>query len=238
MPRANRFFLPGTVWHITHRCHNREFLLKFEKDRQRWKFWLFQAQKRYALSILNYIATSNHVHILLRDTGTDSISRGMQFVSGRTAQEYNTKKSRKGAFWEDRYFATAIATDEHLTRCLVYIDLNMVRAGAVGHPRDWRACGYNEIQSPPERYRIIDRIALLQLFGCENFTEFSTKHCDLVSRALNTNGLSRESYWTESVAVGPESFVMNIKTKLGVRGYHRREERVGPGTHTLKDANA
>ncbi len=32
MPRANRYFLPGHVWHITHRCHKQEFLLKFVKD--------------------------------------------------------------------------------------------------------------------------------------------------------------------------------------------------------------
>ena len=30
MPRANRHFLPGYVWHITHRCHRKDFLLKFE----------------------------------------------------------------------------------------------------------------------------------------------------------------------------------------------------------------
>jgi hypothetical protein len=29
MPRANRFHLPGHVWHLTHRCHQREFLLEF-----------------------------------------------------------------------------------------------------------------------------------------------------------------------------------------------------------------
>jgi hypothetical protein len=33
MPRANRHFLPGFVWNITHRCHRREFLLKFARDR-------------------------------------------------------------------------------------------------------------------------------------------------------------------------------------------------------------
>ena len=37
MPRANRYFLPGHVWHITHRCHKKEFLLKFSKDRKRWE---------------------------------------------------------------------------------------------------------------------------------------------------------------------------------------------------------
>jgi hypothetical protein len=36
MPRASRYFLPGYVWHITHRCHQKEFLLKFSRDRKRW----------------------------------------------------------------------------------------------------------------------------------------------------------------------------------------------------------
>lgn len=28
MPRANRHYLPGQLWHITHRCHKMEFLLQ------------------------------------------------------------------------------------------------------------------------------------------------------------------------------------------------------------------
>ncbi len=36
MARAKRPYLPGHVWHITHRCHKKEFLLKLVKDRQRW----------------------------------------------------------------------------------------------------------------------------------------------------------------------------------------------------------
>ena len=31
MPRARRYFLPGHVWHITHRCHQQEFFLKFAR---------------------------------------------------------------------------------------------------------------------------------------------------------------------------------------------------------------
>ena len=53
MPRANRHYIPGYVWHITHRCHKKEFLLKFTRDRRRWIAWLFEAKKRYGLSILN-----------------------------------------------------------------------------------------------------------------------------------------------------------------------------------------
>ena len=41
MARANRHYLPGNhIWHITHRCHKREFLLKFAKDRRRFSIGL------------------------------------------------------------------------------------------------------------------------------------------------------------------------------------------------------
>ena len=62
MARAKRHFIPGYIWHITHRCHKREFLLKFARDRRRWLYWLYQAKKRYGLTILNYMVTSNHIH--------------------------------------------------------------------------------------------------------------------------------------------------------------------------------
>jgi putative transposase len=123
MPRAHRHFLPGQIWHITHRCHKKEFLLKFVKDRKIRTTWLRIAVRRHGLSVLNYVVTSNHIHLLVRDTGSANIPASLQLVAGRTAQAYNTRKGRPGAFWEDRYHATAIETDEHLWRCLLYIDL-------------------------------------------------------------------------------------------------------------------
>jgi putative transposase len=59
MPRANCYFLHGHVWHITHRCHQKQFLLKFARDRHRYLRRVFEAKKRFGLSVLNYIATSN-----------------------------------------------------------------------------------------------------------------------------------------------------------------------------------
>jgi putative transposase len=46
MPRANRHFLPGYIWYITHRCH---------RDRRRYLHWVFEAKKRFGLSLLNYM---------------------------------------------------------------------------------------------------------------------------------------------------------------------------------------
>ena len=96
MPRANRHYIPGQVWHITHRCHKKEFLLKFARDRQNWLRWLFESKKRFGLRILDYIVTSNHIHLLVvDDKERDIIPRSIQLIAGRTGQEYNPKKGEK-----------------------------------------------------------------------------------------------------------------------------------------------
>ena len=216
MARANRHFVPGHVWHLTHRCHKREFLFRFRKDRIRWMQWLYEAKKRFGLMILNYIVTSNHIHLLVHDKGdSETIPKSIQLIAGRTAQEYNRRKKRKGAFWEDRYHATAIETGEHLLRCILYIDLNMVRAGVVFHPRQWPHAGYHEIQTPRRKKILIDRHALCHLSGCTHFEEFQLKHRNWVDAALFENRTQREECWTQSIATGSRSYVQTIKNQMG-----------------------
>jgi putative transposase len=69
------------------------------------------------------------------------IPKSIQLVAGRTGQEYNERKRKKGAFGEGRYHATAVETGRHLRQCLVYIDLNMVRAGVSGIHRSGISVG-------------------------------------------------------------------------------------------------
>ena len=69
MPRANRHYQPGYVWHITHRCHRRQFFLRFACDRRDWVRWLYEARRRFGLCVFDYCVTSNHVHLLVRDQG-------------------------------------------------------------------------------------------------------------------------------------------------------------------------
>ena len=221
MPRAHRHYLPGLVWHITHRCHKQAFLLRFARDRRSWRRWLFEARKRYGLCVLNYIATSNHIHLLVRDRGEGEIARSMQLIAGQTAQAYNRRKARKGAFWEDRYHATAVETGEHLARCLTYIDLNMVRAGAVAHPSEWEVSGYNEIQTPPSRYRIVDTTALQEALGVGCELRLRASHAEWVTDALRSERSVRDARWSESLAVGSEAFAGDVQERLGVPARNR-----------------
>ena len=235
MPRANRCFIAGHVWHITHRCHRKQFLLKFARDRRTWIRWLFEAKKRYGLCVLNYIVTSNHVHLLVKDKGHGEISASMQLVAGRTAQQYNQRKKRRGAFWEDRFHATAVATDEHLLRCMSYIDMNMVRAGVVRHPHEWDESGYGEIQRLPVRRRIVDLDTLMDLMAHRDVTELQDTLTKAVQAALTADLITREACWTESVAVGAREFVEDVKAKLNSRGRKRSVVAEDDDTFMLRE---
>ncbi len=210
MARASRHIIPGQVWHLTHRCHEKKWLLRFAKDRRRWLYWLYQARKRYGLTVLNYVVTCNHIHLLVKDNGHGEIWRSMQLVAGRTAQEYNNRKGRRGAFWEDRYHSTAVETDAHLHRCITYIDLNMVRARAVGHPEEWVHGGYAEMLNPRKRYTYVDEQSLFSLLGMSSLRELQFAREKWVGQSIRKGDLSRKPEWSESVAVGGESYIRSL----------------------------
>ena len=223
MARAKRHYIPGQIWHLTHRCHKRDFLLGLIKDRRRFVQWLFEAKRRYGLTILNYTVTSNHIHLLILDEkGKNVLPKSIKLVAGRVAQEFNLRKKRKGAFWEDRYHATAVETDQHLLRCIVYIDLNMVRAGVVSHPKEWPFCGYNEIQNPRRKNVLIDHLKLAELAGFEGYDSFRAAHRELVNDSLGNVENHRQPQWTESIAVGSKNFIEGIKDKMGVLAKGRK----------------
>ncbi len=228
MARANRHYIPNQVWHITHRCHKREFLLKFDKDRKRWLQWLYEARKRYDLEILNYSVTSNHIHLLVvGGEDRDVIPNSIKLIAGRTGQEFNRRKKRKGAFWEDRYHATAVESGEHLSKCLVYIDLNMVRAGVVEHPSEWSFCGYNEIQKPRKKNILINYRKLTKLLGFESYDEVMNYQKRWVEEYLYNGNNKRDDRWTKSIAVGNEGFVRRLKSLMGINAIGRKSNSDG-----------
>jgi len=145
----------------------------------------------------------------------------IQLVAGRTGQEYNARKNRKGAFWEDRYHATAIETGTHLQRCLVYVDLNMVRAGAVKHPEKWAHGGYHEIQGNRRRNTIVNLNALRDALEFTSVEALRTAHREWIEEALQGAVHKREESWSQSVAVGSAEFVLRTQAALGLRGRNR-----------------
>ena len=190
--------------------------------------WLFEAKRRYGLVILNYAVTSNHIHLLVvDDSDRRVIPDSIKLIAGRTGQEYNQRKHRKGAFWEDRYHATAVEANDHLLQCLVYIDLNMVRAGVVRHPSEWLDGGYNEIQHPKRKNVLINYERLRELLGYDTYAQVQAGHKKWVESCLATGGHLRDDKWSRSIAVGSKDFIEKIKTLMRALALGRKPVETG-----------
>jgi putative transposase len=212
MPRANRYIVAGPVFHVTHRCHNRDYLFRFARDRDAYRSMMREQLERHSdVRLLTYCITSNHIHLLLTSRATDTaISNFMQALQGQYAQAYNRRKKRSGAFWENRYHATMIDSGEYLWRCMRYIDLNMVRAGVVKHPSQWTWSGYAEISGQRKRYRTINLDELCERTSQGDLSKLQSWYSNWIDAASSDEIRSRNGQWTENIAVGGKVFIEMI----------------------------
>ncbi|HMO03602.1 MAG TPA: transposase [Kiritimatiellia bacterium] len=226
MARASEHMVVGYTYHLTHRCHDRRFLLRFARDRDVYREWLRVGVARHRVPVYGYCVTSNHVHVLARAENEEAISGLMHLAAGATAKCYNLRKQRQGAMWEHPYQCTLIQDGEHLLNCLCYIDLNMVRAGVVSHPRAWRWCGYDELSGTRVRYRLIDREGLVERLGMSDLRSFRMMYAEAIERRLSEGGRARQPHWTGALAVGSADFVHIMESHYG----HRRMLQIDPCT--------
>jgi len=212
MSRGRRFQV-GRSYHITHRCHHREFYLKFDTHRDKYIRFLWEGSRKFNVDIYNFIVTSNHVHLLLSSDMKNGISDFMCHMSGKMARYYNLRKELTGSFWEGRYKSTLIQDGTHLSRCLFYIDMNMVRSGVVDHPRKWKWSGHHELTGIRKRYRVLNIEKLLTKLESFDYPHFLKWYTATLDEKLLDEEQKREAFWTESKCVGDEFFVKRMVDK-------------------------
>jgi putative transposase len=178
--------------------------------------------------------TSNHTHLLAVSDRPRDISQMMQQLEGEFAGYYNRRKKRGGAFWGDHFHCTMVQDGIHLLNCLQYIDLNMVRAGVVSHPRDWPWCGYQELAGLRVRFRLLDIDRLLMLVNVRDFATFVQAHNARIEAAIMYKPSGREPHWTEGVAVGSEDYVKEVAGRLP-RRKRLRFESTQDGTWYVRE---
>jgi len=66
------------------------------------------------------------------------VSELMRNVQAAYARWYNANHARKGRFWGERFKSTVLGSLHAVVDCMMYIELNPVRAGLVERPEDWK----------------------------------------------------------------------------------------------------
>src|SRR6185312_481955 len=144
MARLPRLTVPGYPHHVIQRGNNRQAIFASAADYQMLLELLHDNARKFGVALHAYVLMTNHFHLLVTPESPDSLPQMMQAVGRRYVRYFNDAQGRSGTLWEGRYRSTLIQTERYLLACMVYIDLNPVRAGLVAEAKDypWSSHGH------------------------------------------------------------------------------------------------
>jgi putative transposase len=137
MARLPRLTVPGYAHHIIQRGNNRQAIFATPADYELLLALVDEHARKQHVAVHAYVLMSNHMHLLATPETVDGIPQMMQAVGRRYVRNYNLRQQRTGTLWEGRYKSNLIQAERYLLACMVYMDLNPVRAGMVVDPADY-----------------------------------------------------------------------------------------------------
>ena len=137
MARLPRLTLPGYPHHIIQRGNNRQVIFVDTQDFETMLALLAESAKKFGVAVHAYVLMDNHFHLLATPSTAEALPLMMQAVGRSYVRYFNNRHGRSGTLWEGRYRSTLIETERYLLACMVYLDLNPVRAGIVAQPLAW-----------------------------------------------------------------------------------------------------
>lgn len=143
LPRCEIVY-DGAYFHVTWRCHNKDWLMRWDWAKEAYYYLLLKYKDRYGIEIHAYSLMDNHPHIVGKLTTVKQFSQFFQLVNSRFARVVNAHFGRRGQVVMDRFKSPVIESDRHMLTAMAYVDLNQHRAGKVDHPKEnaWSSYAY------------------------------------------------------------------------------------------------
>jgi putative transposase len=133
-----RQVLPGTVYLVTRRCTQREFLLKpTALTTAIFSYVLAVAARRHGILLHAACVMSNHYHLVLTDPRAE-LPRFCQLLDGLIARALNASYGRWESFWAPAsYSAVHLVSPGDVLEKVAYTLANPASAGLVAHGAEW-----------------------------------------------------------------------------------------------------
>ncbi len=158
MPRKNRVWFPGAIYHITCRGNRRGDIFYDDIDRLNYLYYLEDTRVKYFFHLHAYCLMTNHLHLLL-ETKDNPPGNIMRKLNSRYAISFNKRHNLDGHVFQGRYHAVMIDSHEHFTSTSRYIHLNPVKANIVQKPEQYKWSSYSAYaKGTPNRHIITNEI--------------------------------------------------------------------------------
>jgi putative transposase len=216
MARLPRLTVPSYPHHIIQRGNNRQAIFAAGGDYEVLLSMLEEHAAKSGVAIHAYVLMSNHFHLLATPETAEGIPTMMQSVGRRYVRYFNQQQERTGTLWEGRYKSTLIQAERHLIACMVYIDLNPVRAGLVRDPADYPWSSHNHYVGVRSD-RLVTPHPLYWALGNTPFARDAT-YAELVRTGISAQ---QESAFTDSAllgwALGEPDYVADLQRRTARR---------------------
>lgn len=145
MPYLPRYMIicDDSYFHVTWRCHNKDWLLKWDWAKEIYYNLLLKYKDRFGIEIYSYNFMDNHPHLTGHLKTRKQFSDFFKLVNSLFAKKVNKKLGRCGQVVMDRFKSPMIESDRYMLTVMTYVDLNQYRAKKVKHPRDNKWSSYH-----------------------------------------------------------------------------------------------
>ncbi|TAH12273.1 MAG: transposase [Curvibacter sp.] len=230
MARLPRLTLAAYPHHVIQRGNNRQSICLDSDDFQSLKDFLGSCAQRYQVAVHAFVLMDNHFHLLATPKTDEALPKMMQALGRGYVRYFNDRHLRTGTLWEGRYRSTLIEPDRYLLACMVYIDLNPVRARMVASATDYPWSSYAHYAGV-RADKVLTPHPLVWELGNTPFAR-EAAYAQLVQAGLTS---VQQSALTEAVlhgwALGAPEFLQNLQ-----RQTPRRVSKKEPG-RPLKPAS-
>jgi REP element-mobilizing transposase RayT len=153
----------GALHHVFDRGNRRQLICEERLDYLHFLALVERAAKKFEWLVHAYCVMPNHYHLLI-ETPAAGLSRGMQLLNGRYAQELNAGRRIDGHLFQGRFGSVLVETEAHAIWVNRYIARNPVEAKLVENPASWEWSSYGALRggSAPTW---LAHDAVLRLFG-------------------------------------------------------------------------
>jgi len=210
MARLPRLTVTDYPHHVILRGNNRQDIFKTPTDFERMHELLLIHSQEQQVEVHSYVFMSNHLHLLLTPRVDQALPKMMQAVGRSYVRYFNQKHGRTGTLWEGRYRATLIQAERYLLACMVYIDLNPVRAHMVEQPLDYRWSSHSQYVGPRSD-RLVTPHALYWALGNTPFSR-EAAYAELVQAGVAREQQSALINATlKAWALGDDAFMQQLE---------------------------
>lgn len=104
-------------------------------------------KNKLLVEIVAFCIMPTHVHLLLKQTSDNGITKYMGRILNSYSKYFNTKHQRTGPLWASNFKNVLVSDDEQLVHLTRYIHLNPFSAGLVKKLYNWQYSSYQEYTS-------------------------------------------------------------------------------------------